>query len=234
MIKSPITFTVGEETLAGLILHNGNQEHLANFVFLHGAGLGTKELICNIAQPIIEQGNSILTIDFSGHGTSSGELKKSSLKKRVEEAQQAIDYYAVKQSLTVCGSSMGGYIAIKMLERYSIDTLILFCPALYTRDAYTIQFDQGFTQIIRAHASWRNTDVLKTLESFTGKLLIIIGQNDEVIPPEVIRLLDEHTPNTSRKEIYTIPYCPHSINIWINDHPKDLLELQQKILAYLY
>ncbi len=178
MIKRPITFKAGQETLAGLILHNGNQENLTSFVFFHGAGVGKKELICNVAQSVIEQGKNILTFDFSGHGSSSGELKKSSLKKRVEEAQMAIKSYAINKPLTLCGASMGGYIAIKILEIYPVDTLILFCPALYDRNAYDAQFDQGFTQIIRTYESWRNTDVLQTLENFTGKLLIIMGQND--------------------------------------------------------
>ncbi len=233
MIKNPFVLQVGEETIAGISLHNSVLSASSKFVFLHGAGTSAKELINNVAEPIVKNGVSVFAIDFSGHGQSTGELKKSSLKKRVIEAQALINQVVGQLPLIICGASMGGYIAMKMLELYNIDTLISFCLALYDGRAYDIHFDQGFTQIIRTHKSWRNTDVLSTLEAFTGKLLVIMGEKDDVIPSGVITLIDRHTPNVNKKEIYTISNCPHKINLWITDYHKELIKLQRKILEYL-
>lgn len=234
MLTKQITFKVDEETLAGTIINSQNNNSKPNVIFLHGAGSSVKEtLITSFAQPIVDNNYNILALDFSGHGQSSGELKKSSLKKRVIEAQAAIDKFATKEPISVCSSSMGGYIAIKLLKYHNIKNLILFCPALYAGKAYDVQFDNGFTEIIREHESWRNSDVLDLLESFTGKLLVIMGELDAVIPPGVIDLINKHTPNTSKKEIYTIKNCPHKIDNWIVDYPEELLKLQHKILEYL-
>jgi len=233
MIKKQITFTVGQETIAGIIIEAPNSSHAPQCVSFHGAGASVQETLLNvIAKPMSVQAMNILAIDFSGHGISTGILTQGSLKKRVLEAQAAINGYANTQKLVVCGASMGGYIAIKMLESYPVDTLILFCPALYDGKAYDVQFDQGFTDIIRQHESWRNTDVTKALEAFTGNLLIVMGEQDTVIPAGVIEIIDQHTPNTRKKEIYTIPECPHKINLWLLDHPAALKRLQHKILEF--
>ena len=72
--------------------------------------------------------------DFSGHGESSRELKKDCLEKRVHEAKSVMHQFCSEEKpLIICGSSMGGFIAIKLLEFFKISTLILLCPALYTK-----------------------------------------------------------------------------------------------------
>lgn len=233
MIKNFFNVEVGNEVISGVILSNDNILIKPKFVFLHGAGIGVKEMIYNVSAPILNSGSNILSIDFSGHGESSGELKKSSLQKRVIEAKASIDKFSPNGPLIVCGASMGGYIAIRMLELYEIETLILFCPALYGAKAYAVPFDCGFSEIIRSPNSWQNTDVLGLLENFSGKLLIIMGENDEVIPPGVIELINKHTPKAIKKEIYIIPNCPHRVNVWLNDQLQELSKLQSKFLEYL-
>ncbi len=226
-------FKVKDENIAGMILSKKENIDLPKFVYLHGAGIGQKERVNSISLPILNSGINILAFDFSGHGESTGELKKSSLQKRVNEAKEIIDHFASKEPLTICGSSMGGYVSIKLLEHFKIDTLILFCPALYDKNAYSVRFDEGFTEILRSPESWKNTDVLSLLENFTGKLLIIIGEKDEVIPKGVIDLINNHTPNAKKKEIYIIPNCPHRMIDWLKDKEAELNHLHQKITEYL-
>jgi pimeloyl-ACP methyl ester carboxylesterase len=185
------TFPGGQETISGAILSANKEPAKPRFVFLHGAGKGVKERIYDLAEVIIKSGRDMLAIDFSGHGASSGELKKSSLEKRVKEARSAIDQFTSREALTICGSSMGGYIALKMLRFYEVENLILFCPALYDKKAYSVKFDEGFSEIIRASKSWENTDALSDLKEFSGKLLLVMGDQDEVIPDEVIDLIFE-------------------------------------------
>jgi pimeloyl-ACP methyl ester carboxylesterase len=233
IITNPISLVVQNETLVGTIFSNKTPVGTPNFVFLHGAGLSTKEKIFNIAKPIIKNGIDVLAFDFSGHGESTGKLKKSSLFKRVNEAKEIINQFASKKPLTLCGASMGGFVAIKMLEFCEIDKLILLCPALYDTKAYHVPFDDGFTEIIRVPTSWRNSDALTILEKFTGKLLIIIGEKDEVIPNEAIDLLIKHTPKVKQKEIYRIPNCPHQMSAWLTDNKPELEKTQNKIMVFL-
>lgn len=234
MLKKAFSVKINKEIIACTILSKRDTGIPPGFVFLHGAGTGTKERVQSIATPVVDSDLNILALDFSGHGESTGELKKSSLEKRVNEATTVINQFCIKANpLIICGSSMGGYVAIKLLEIYRVDTLILFCPALYTQEAYSVQFDEGFTEMIRVPESWKKTDVLHLLQKFSGNLLVVIGENDEVIPPQVIEFIMENTPNVKRKELYVIPGCPHSINTWILSHEQELLMLQRKISEYI-
>ncbi len=234
MQKNETTFTINQETIATSMLYKDDVNRHRQFYFFHGAGLSNKERCLPIIPPIIDSGANVLTLDFSGHGASSGDLKKSSLKKRVEEGKMAIEKFSNQANqLIVCGASMGGYVAIKMLEFYDLKSLILFCPALYDKNAYNVRFDQGFTEIIRTTDSWKNSDALNLLEKFKGNLLIFIGAKDEVIPSDVIDLIIQHTPNAAKKELYMIPECPHKIFNWLSDKQDELKSIQQKILSYL-
>lgn len=234
MIEKKINFSVEQETIDGVILTKKTNLELPKCISIHGAGKSIKEnLLKVIAQPLLESGFNILGIDFSGHGNSTGELQTGSLKKRVNECISAINESMQQNDIVVCGESMGGYIAIKMLEFYKVNTLILFCPAVYDGKAYDIQFNKGFTEIIRQHESWRNTDVISLLTNFTGNLLIIMGDKDEVIPPGVVELINKHTPNVKRKEIYNIANCPHKIDLWLLENPIELRKLQNKIQEYI-
>ncbi len=63
---------------------------------------------------------NIITFDFSGYGENSGDLQSSSLKQRTLETKTAIELFSTRDKLTVCGSSMGGYIVLKMLSFFDI------------------------------------------------------------------------------------------------------------------
>lgn len=203
-----------------------------NFVFLHGAGIGRKERIESIADGLIAADISILSFDFSGHGESSGTLSSSSLKKRLEEAKAVVSKYANLDNLTVAGASMGAYIAIKLLVYFKISNLILFYPAIYTKEVFDIQFNSYFSESIRKPESWRNSDAYSLLNNFTGNLLIVIGQKDDIIPFEVINLLDNNSANATHKEIIRIPDSPHILLEWIKDKPEIKKYIIEKIVNY--
>lgn len=226
---------IGSDFISGLIIENNIQANiLPSCIFIHGGGTASyKERIIDFADPILKKNKNILSFDFSGHGESTGILSEGSLAKRIYEAEEIIKSYTSQQNLTLFGASMGGYIAIKLLEKFSVDTLILFCPALYAARAYNVPFNKGFSEIIREFESWRNTDALQILENFTGNLLIVMGENDIVIPQGVIDLIMHHTPKAKKKELYKIEQCSHHIHTWMQDHPDDLELLHQKIFEFV-
>lgn len=228
-----INFTVGKENIIGeIISYKSNQ--LPNFVFLHGAGTSSKERAkAFFDQSLFDSVPGVLTFDFSGHGESSGELKNSSLQQRVQEAKTAIERYSSLDNLTICGTSMGGYIALKMLSFFKIKNLILFAPALYDKKAYTMHFDENFTRVLREPKSWQNTDIFEPLEKFSGNLLIFIGDEDQVIPKGVIDLLDTHSPNVANKEIIQLHNCPHLIYSWLTEHPAEKSQITKKVLRFI-
>ncbi len=231
MLKK-VNFKVDDQSFEGMIVAKDFSTK-SNFVFLHGAGLGNKERVLSFAEYLVDRGVSIVTFDQSGAGKDAANLKASSLAKRALESKAAIERFADQDSLTVCGSSMGGYIALKMLEYFDVKNLVLFCPAIYASKAYNVPFGDGFTETIRQPESWRDSDVLYNLEQFKGSLLIIIGEKDDVIPPGVIDLIYSHASKAAKREIIRIPEAPHKIHVWLGDHPDIALQIANKISEYI-
>jgi uncharacterized protein len=203
-----------------------------NFVLIHGAGSGSKERLFPYADVLAKRGVSMLAFDQSGAGKDAAHIKESSLQRRTEESKYTIAHFASKEPLTVCGSSMGGEIAIRMTQSFPVKSLVLFCPAIYDEAAFVVPFGGGFTEIIKKPESWTRSAALHLLEVFTGKLLIIIGELDTVIPPGVIALLDEHSPNVATKEILRIPGMSHNYHAWFAEHPEVKQMVAEKIVKY--
>jgi pimeloyl-ACP methyl ester carboxylesterase len=230
--ESRINFKVGDEDLNGKLFFTDESKD-CEIVSLHGAGLARKERIVYLLDDLAKRAPINAGIfDFSGHGESTGKLEESSLKKRVEEATAFLNEHIV-DSPVVIGSSMGAYIAIKMLDVVTPETLILFCPALYSGEAYTVPFTKKFTEIIRKPNSWQNTDVLPLLQNFRGNLLVFIGTDDVVIPAGVIDLINENSNKVKKKAIVRIPNAPHAIHAFISEHPEVKEMVVAKVLEYI-
>jgi pimeloyl-ACP methyl ester carboxylesterase len=208
-------FSVGNEKLSAIKV--ADDVHEAQVLFLHGAGASTKERFLWLAEALREQGIGSVLFDFSGNGESTGTMSSSSLAQRTREAQAALQH--VQQPVAVLGASMGAYSAILLTQYILVQTLILFCPAIYTKEAFNVPFTAEFSRIIRKQHSWRDSDALEILERFTGNLLIVIGDDDEVIPGEVITLLDKHSPRVKEKEVMRLPKCTHNLHLCFLENP---------------
>jgi uncharacterized protein len=224
-------FQVGGETLDGLEFSDESEN--PSLLLVHGAGQSVKERTNYLSERLLKRGIGSFAFDHSGHGGSTGNLNESSLEKRIQEAIEAAKFLDNNKPITVSGGSMGGYISLKLLDYLNVQSLILFCPAIYDEVAYKLQFNENFTKAIRREESWRDSDVLRSLEKFTGNLLVIIGEDDEVIPEGVIELLDKHSINTKRKEIIKIPNCSHQIHRWLSEHTEEANRITDKMIEYI-
>jgi len=232
MFVKRVTFSVVDETLVGNIIRE-DEVDVPSVLFLHGGGESTKERTEYLAVKLANKGFPSLSFDFSGHGESSGTLANSSLKKRIKEAEAAMQFLAKDKPITVIGSSMGAYIALELLKDFDIQNVTLFCPAIYDRKAVDMKFGGGFTETIRKKDSWKNSDIFIPLERYKGSLLVIIGTNDEVIPEGVIEILDKNSQNVKRKEIVKIPNCPHKIHSFLYFYEKLANKVTDKIIEFI-
>lgn len=232
MVIKRVIFSVGGDTLAGNVIAK-KDEDIPSALFLHGGGKSSKGRTEYLARRLAERDVSSFSFDFSGHGESSGALANSSLKKRTEEAKAAMQFLTKDKPMTVIGSSMGGHIALELLKDFTIQNLILFCPAIYSRRAFDAKFGSGFTKIIRKKDSWKNSDIFISLEKYKGSLLFIIGENDEVIPEGVIKILDKHSQNAKKKEIVKIPNCQHKIHTFLSSHEELANKVTDKIAEFI-
>lgn len=195
-------------TLIGDIIAQNNSPQV---LVLHGAGDSNRGRFRMLREELFAKGISSVAFDFVGHGDTGGDLKSSSLSSRTQQACGVVDSLNLQQPFSVIAASMSAYTSVKLLQHYQIKSLILLVPAMYTSQAYTIPFNQGFTDIIRRPQSWIRSDAWRILADYTGRLLIIAGENDRIIPRDVIDKIYDSAINAVERKMYIAPNASHFI-----------------------
>lgn len=94
---------------------------------------GTKAVVLDaLAQKL---GSAAIRFDYSGHGASGGEFRDGTISRWLEESIAVIDAKSSK-SVVLVGSSMGGWIALRLVEELKkratgpkVAGLVLIAPA---------------------------------------------------------------------------------------------------------
>ncbi|MEI8189369.1 MAG: alpha/beta fold hydrolase [candidate division NC10 bacterium] len=191
---------------------------------LHGAGQSNRERFRQIREHFLVSGIGSVAFDCIGHGETGGDLKQTSLQSRTAQACAVIDALSLPQPFSVLAGSMGGYTAVTLLRRYVIANLILMVPAMYAAEAFAVPFNAGFTEIIRRPNSWESSDVWELLSRFTGRLLLVAGERDRVIPPGVIQGIYEAAKNAKERTLFVAPGTSHMALTDLRAHAPDQLD----------
>lgn len=206
----------------------GERRHL---LFLHGAGTSTRRLFDPLREELWNNKIQSLAFDFVGHGETGGCLQSSSLIHRFTQTCCVIETMQLKEPFSVIAESMSGYTAIKLLEKYQVENLILIVPAVYHAASYTIPFNQGFSEIIRKPKSWFHSDAWEILQKFQGKLLICFAENDHVIPKEIIEKLYDSAKGAKNKKLHLIQGSPHKTWEYLADNKFEEERLFTQVLG---
>jgi alpha-beta hydrolase superfamily lysophospholipase len=217
------------ERLAGTIIEPSSGKPSGSILSLHGAGDGRRQKTFYIAEHLAASGYVTTGFDMSGHGESTGVMKESTLKRRHDQALAVARQSAPVPPDIIMGSSMGGYIAATLLPDLRIRALMLICPALYAAEAYDVPFTESFTAILRRTGSYRDASALQYLRSFEGSVLLLIGENDKVIPAEVVELYLKSCPKARYVQHSIIPGAPHKINDWAMESPSNAAPILNEI-----
>jgi hypothetical protein len=149
-----------------------------------------------------------VSFDFIGHGETGGALVGSSLQERTAQAAAVIRHRGC-EPLTLIGASMGAYTAIKLMETFSVDNLILLVPAVYAPQAYETPFGPAFSAVIRVPGSWQDSDAFRILDGFKGNLLVIAAEADAVIPTAVIQKIQASARQAETNRLHIVPESRH-------------------------
>lgn len=169
-------------------------------LILHGGSVTGKDRFISLQNYLAQNKLVSLAVDFRGIGESEGTFKLSSLLDRLADAQatlKAFSSYANK--VIVIGCSMGAHVAVKLLEgNNEVRETILLYPAAYGKKAERLPFDQSFTNELRTPNSWKDSPVFPVLRKYLGKIMIIYGQEDTIIPSEVKAAYQKAIENKGR------------------------------------
>jgi uncharacterized protein len=195
---------------------------------LHGAGPAGRERIGYLAEHLASVGSSLFCFDFSGHGESTGHLVDSSLSRRSLQAIAALQVMEKPPTLLI-GTSMGGHIASSVLTATAPKFLLLFCPALYGDDSLDLPFDQRFTDSIRKPASFERSSLRRDLARYAGKSLLVIGEDDQIIPPRVVEIYGEELRKEGQFKLLRMPGAPHNLHGWAHQRPENRLAILRAV-----
>ncbi|MEU1619395.1 alpha/beta hydrolase [Streptomyces sp. NPDC005722] len=203
--------------------HTGPGEPLTAVV-LHGAGTSDRQRLAGLLGDVADRGHHALSLDFSGHGDSTGLLARSSLRQRFLQARAVVDgHVPPRHRLAVIGFSMSGQTVADLVRHYGarVASVGLCAPAVYAAEAWSVPFGAGFTEIIRTPESWRTSSALDVFRSLSGRAVLATPAADEVIPPAVTEAVAAALGGSrARFTRLTYPDADHRLALWFTGNPE--------------
>lgn len=173
-------------------------------ILVHGfTGYMEENHIIAVQKAMNEAGISVLRVEMYGHGKSDGEFRNHTLYKWVTNALAVVEYAKNLDFVTelyMCGHSQGGLLTMLTGAMYADDfkAIIPLSPAWMipenARDGIMLgnSFDKDHIPDKIASESWEvSGDYIRTaqtihvedsIERYKGKVLIIHGDVDPIVP----------------------------------------------------
>ena len=211
----------------------GPSLHRPGTLALHGGGQSSRHGYRPLLAYLAGQGHACAAFDFAGQGESPGALSASSLDDRAAQALAVVARLGLQRPVSLIASSMGGHIACRLIPALAPEALVLFCPAAYEAEAQPVAFGPAFQQIIRATTAFSASPAFDALEQFEGRLLLVLGAQDKVIPPEVEQAYTTRAHRARSVEVIRLAGAGHHLHAWLKERPADSEHVFARVLATL-
>ena len=196
---------------------------------LHGGGVSTHLGAQWLMAALAAQGWPGAGFDFVGHGAClcDAVVEARSFQRAVAEA------LPIAAPRVLVASSMGGHIACRLIEPLQPRALILFCPAAYEAAAESQPFGPAFQRTLRATTDFDASPAFTALDRFDGRLLLVLGSEDAVIPPAVVAAYRRRARAAERVEVLMLEGAGHLLHRWLAERPLDAARVPARVLATL-
>ncbi|MDX6622780.1 MAG: uncharacterized protein QOE75_712 [Solirubrobacterales bacterium] len=185
------------------MLGDVTSETTAGVLFLHGWESSQRGYLPRAAAVREDCGAVCLTFDLSGHGENAAAPPDSfSPRQHLEETIAAYDALAATDGVDpgrigVCGASYGGYLAALLTGQRPVASLLVRAPALYPDAAFELPPVRRRTELVAT----ADAMPLRNLAEFTGPVLVVESERDEVIPHEVVAAYVASRPGIRQETI---------------------------------
>lgn len=142
---------------------------------------------------IIERtGQSALVFDYSGHGDSPLDIKKTRPAQHFLEVICVFDWLRDNypdSAITVFGTSYGGFLATQLTRYREFENLVLRVPAMYRpQDFYNLSPYVASTKETRAFRGDAEAvtkhPLLAQASGYQGDVLVVVHNQDELVPAQ--------------------------------------------------
>ena len=218
--------------LHGTITH-GQSHRAPRTLALHGGGASSRLGYQPLLDLLAGHGHASVAFDFAGQGESTGRMADSGLRDRAQQVLAVVDFLDMPRPVSLIASSMGGHIACSLIEALAPPALVLYCPAAYEAAALDVPFGPGFQQVIRATSDFASSPAFDALERFEGRLLLVLGAEDAVIPRQVEDGYCSRARRARSVEVLRLAGAGHHLHAWLKERPAEFERVAQRVRATL-
>lgn len=233
-VTQKITVACHGHTLAAEIVRpEKNSAAKPAILILHGGGGAHMQHSAPLAEYLATHGHSTLRFDHSGHGHSTGHLAKTSMARKLAEAQAMASLLGPGPH-SIIASSLSAQTAsqLALLPTLSVSTMVFIAPAAYGAAMLPMAFDAEFNFLTQLPGYWADSPAWPALESFTGKLLHITAGLEHTVPGPITRAYWHHARHAARTQLH-LPLADHSIQAWLQANPAWQQLVWQQVLSFL-
>ena len=193
-----IFFSVDGQKLYGTFFKPANlKAKNPAILFIHGWSSSEQPYLARV-KALAKLGYVCLAFSMRGHGTSEGDIKKQTRQDFLTDAIAAYDFLVEQKdvdenSISIVGASFGAYLAALVSQERPVKNLTFRVPANYSDENFNDpQFHfSGDNSVTLLHPKFKKlqteqTYALKALRNFSGNILIIESEKDELIPHQVV------------------------------------------------
>lgn len=219
--------------LRGSVHHPGQAAKAPRILALHGGGTSSRRGFRPLLSALAAHGHTSAAFDFAGHGESGGQLIGSSLAHRAEQALAVAGHLGLQPPVALLGSSMGGHVACTLIDALAPRALVLFGPAAYAAVAQRLPFGPAFQGALRATTSFDSSPAYEALGRFTGRLLLVFGTEDDVIPEAVQQQYLSRADQAQSVELMRLQGAGHRLHDWLAERPDRFTDVLGRVLRAL-
>jgi uncharacterized protein len=218
-----ILFEVDGLKLRGNIFYPENPKEKNPAILFVQGWTGNRKRSIQYAEALAKLGYICMLYDNRGHGESGGDIKIFTIKEFLDDVIAAYDYLSkIKgvdiENISAVGSSFGGYLVSLLSQKKDVKNLVLRVPADYSNtDFEKIKYVQDVKELA-AIIEWRKipkkaneTYALNAINRFSGNVLIIESEYDDMVPHQTIQNYINAVVNKEKLTYVLMKDAPHSI-----------------------
>lgn len=161
-------------------------------------------------QGLAERGVNSLLMNPAGMGRSEGNTLQESLTSRIESWVAGAKYLVGNtnidpQRIRLVGNSMGGHVALRLVERLhdegiEVDRVALTSPYFYPKISEHAKFGPRFAVAHKLSRDFSKSPAVAALRNYKGELLVSFAKEDDPIKPQIQEIANEELAKAIKEE----------------------------------